>query len=62
MDNKLQAYGHTFQSQKDLDGYKKMKSEARKRALARKTSSSSDDKEKAAIRKHFASEAKHFGL
>lgn len=58
----LIAYGHTFKNEKDLEAYKKMKSESRKRALARKKSMTDDEKERQSIRKHFESEAKHFNV
>lgn len=56
------AYGHTFQDEKTLNAYKAMKANSRTKALARKKSMSDDDKERASIRKHFASEAKHFKI
>jgi hypothetical protein len=52
-------YGHTFQDEKAMNAYGKMKSESRSRALKHRTS---DDNEKAEIRKHFKGEAKHFNL
>ena len=58
----MESYGHTFKDERAVEAYKKMKAESRKRALDRKKSMSSDDKEKATIRSHFASEAKHFKI
>lgn len=60
MSDKLKAYGHSFSDERALHAYKKMKAEARKRAIDRKKGISSDEKERAFIRKHFASESKHF--
>ena len=53
------GYGKSFSSEKDHDAYKKYMGEKRARAKARKTP---EDAERTSIRKHFASEAKHFGM
>lgn len=58
----LNAYGYSFRDKRAVDAYKKMKSDARARALERKKSMSHDEKEKESIRKHFAGEAKHFNI
>lgn len=52
-------YGKTFQNEKDMNAYGKMRSESRKKALSRMTS---DDKERASIRSHFRKEAKSLGI
>ena len=56
------AYGFTFKDEKALNAYKKMKSESRARAIARKSSMTEDEKERTQIRKHFASEAKRLNI
>jgi hypothetical protein len=56
----LTAYGHTFKDERGLSAYKKMKSEARTRAVARKKGMSDMDKQDSETQKHFAREAKYF--
>lgn len=56
------AYGKTFQDERARDAYTKMKSESRKRALARQKDMNPNYKEDAKVRIHFASESKRFGI
>lgn len=55
----LTGYGKTFNDEKTMNAYAKYQSEKRAKAKARLTD---DDKEKSAIRKHFAKESKRFGV
>lgn len=60
---KMIAYGHTFSDKRTLDAYKQMQKEKRERLKKRKQFDlGSQNPEDSKIRKHFAQEAKHFGI